>query len=74
VIAEQPTMATSLPNIAAYSVVAAVHTRRGDLDAAARAVARAEALLPRLIDAFWWHSVPHPHPARPGARRTPAKR
>jgi LuxR family maltose regulon positive regulatory protein len=53
-IAEQPTMATFLPNIATYSVVAAVHTSRGDLDAAAHAVARAEALLPRLTDAFWW--------------------
>jgi LuxR family maltose regulon positive regulatory protein len=47
-------MATFLPNIATYSVVAAVHTRRGDLDAAAHAVARAEALLPCLTDAFWW--------------------
>jgi LuxR family transcriptional regulator, maltose regulon positive regulatory protein len=53
-IAEQPTMATFLPNIATYSVVAAVYTSRGDLEAAAHAVARAEGLMPRLTDAFWW--------------------
>lgn len=53
-ITEQPTMATFLPGIVTYSVVAGVRTSSGDLDGAAHAVARVEALMPRLTDVFWW--------------------
>jgi LuxR family maltose regulon positive regulatory protein len=52
-IAEQPTMSTFMPHIVTYSVLAAILGSRGDLDGAARAVGRAETLLPRVTEASW---------------------
>jgi LuxR family transcriptional regulator, maltose regulon positive regulatory protein len=53
-IVEQPRMRGDLASVATYSVVAHLLGRRGDLEGAALAVERANALLPRLTGGFWW--------------------
>jgi LuxR family maltose regulon positive regulatory protein len=53
-IVEQTQMSAHLPTIATYSVLANLLSRQGDLDGAARAVERANDLLPRLTDVYWW--------------------
>jgi LuxR family maltose regulon positive regulatory protein len=53
-ITEQPRMRTDLASVATYSVAAHLLGRRGDLDGAARAIERADAMLPDLTEGFWW--------------------
>ena len=53
-IVEQPRMRGDLASVATWSVVAQLLCRRGDLQGAALAVERANAMLPRLTEGFWW--------------------
>jgi LuxR family maltose regulon positive regulatory protein len=53
-VVQLPRMRFNLANVATYSVVAHLLSREGDLDGAAAAVERANALLPRLTEGFWW--------------------
>jgi LuxR family maltose regulon positive regulatory protein len=53
-VVQLPRMRANLANVATYSVVAELSRRRGDLEAAGVAVERANALLPRLTEGFWW--------------------
>jgi LuxR family maltose regulon positive regulatory protein len=53
-IVELPRMRADLASVATYSVVAHLLGRRGDLEGAAVAVERANAMLPRLTEGFWW--------------------
>jgi LuxR family transcriptional regulator, maltose regulon positive regulatory protein len=53
-IVQQPRMRADLASVATYSVIAHLLSRRGDLAGAALAVERANALLPRLTEGFWW--------------------
>jgi LuxR family maltose regulon positive regulatory protein len=53
-IVEQPRMRGDLASVATYSVVAHLLCRRGELEGAAVAVERANALLTRLTGGFWW--------------------
>jgi LuxR family maltose regulon positive regulatory protein len=56
-IVELPRMRADLASVGTYSVVAHLLSRRGDLEGAALAVERANAMLPRLTEAFWWLMV-----------------
>jgi LuxR family maltose regulon positive regulatory protein len=47
-------MRNDLAAVGTYSIVAQLLWRTGDMDGAAQAVERANALLPRLTEAFWW--------------------
>jgi LuxR family maltose regulon positive regulatory protein len=47
-------MRANLANVATYSVLAQLLSRRGELDGAGAAVEAANALLPRLTEGFWW--------------------
>jgi hypothetical protein len=51
-VVEQPRMRGDLASVGTYSVVAHLLMERGDLEGS-RAVERANALLPRLTEAFW---------------------
>jgi ATP/maltotriose-dependent transcriptional regulator MalT len=53
-IVQRPPMRADLASVGTYSVVAQLLGRRGDLEGAALAVERANALLPRLTGGFWW--------------------
>jgi LuxR family transcriptional regulator, maltose regulon positive regulatory protein len=53
-IVQRPRMRADLASVGTYSVVAHLLCRRGDLEGAAVAVERANALLPRLTEGFWW--------------------
>jgi LuxR family transcriptional regulator, maltose regulon positive regulatory protein len=53
-VVELPRMRADLASVATHSVVAYLLARRGDLEGAAVAVERANALLPRLTEGFWW--------------------
>jgi LuxR family transcriptional regulator, maltose regulon positive regulatory protein len=53
-IVQQPRMRADLAGVATYSVMAHLLSRRGDLEGAAQAVERADAMLPRLTEGFWW--------------------
>jgi LuxR family maltose regulon positive regulatory protein len=53
-IVERPRLGGDLAGVCTYCVVAHVLCRRGGLEAAAVAVQRANALLPRLTETFWW--------------------
>jgi LuxR family maltose regulon positive regulatory protein len=53
-IVQRPRMRADLASVGTYSVVAHLRCRRGDLEGAAVAVERANALLPRLTKGFWW--------------------
>jgi LuxR family maltose regulon positive regulatory protein len=53
-IVEQPRMRGDLPSVATYSVMAHLLSRRADLQGATLALERANAMLPRLTEAFWW--------------------
>ena len=53
-VVQLPRMRANLANVATYSVVARLLSRRGDLERAAEAVEHANALLPRLAEGFWW--------------------
>ena len=57
VVAERPGMRNYMPSIGAYSVVAHLPSRRGDLGGAARACDRVNELLPRLTEAYWWQMI-----------------
>ena len=51
---DRPSLRSYLPSISTYGVVAHLLSRRGDFDEAAVAIARANELLPRLNEAYWW--------------------
>ena len=53
-IVERPGLRNYLPSVCTYAVVANLLSRRGDLDGAAVAIERANELLPRLTEAYWW--------------------
>ena len=56
-VVERPRMCNYVPSICTYTIVAAVLGCRGDLEGAALAVDRANALLPRLTGAYWWQMI-----------------
>jgi LuxR family maltose regulon positive regulatory protein len=56
-VADRPGMRTYMPSIAAYSIVAHLLSRRGDLEEAARAVDRTDELLPKVTEASWWQMI-----------------
>ena len=53
-VVELPRMQASIANVATHCVVAHLCSRRGDLKGTAVAVDRANAMLPRLTEGFWW--------------------
>jgi LuxR family transcriptional regulator, maltose regulon positive regulatory protein len=56
-VVDRPGMRNYMPSICAYTVVAHLLSRRGDLQGAAVAVERANHLLPRLTQAYWWQMI-----------------
>jgi LuxR family maltose regulon positive regulatory protein len=56
-VVQLPRMRSNLANVATFSVVAHLCWCRGDLDGAGAAVERANGLLPRLTEGFWWLMV-----------------
>jgi len=56
-IVERPGLHDYVPSICTYSVVAHLLARRGELDQAELALERANALLPRLSEAYWWQMI-----------------
>ncbi|HKR98833.1 MAG TPA: LuxR C-terminal-related transcriptional regulator [Candidatus Dormibacteraeota bacterium] len=56
-IAELPRMRANLASVLTYSVMAHLLARRHEIDGAAAAVERANALLPLLTEGFWWMMI-----------------